>query len=544
MDKSQIFKDYILLDQIGSGGMGEVYLAIKNSERNILKLVTIKKVKANVKNISSTEDTILTEARILSELNHPNIVSIYDFGENKDEIYLVMEFIEGPTLQNLIDEAKRTNQIFSPLFVAEIGRQFALGLDYIHNFKGLRDNRHLNLVHRDISPQNLMINFLGTCKILDFGISKSNYQLEHTESGFFKGKVGYFSPEQLRFETIDPRTDIYLLGICLWEALTLQRLFKGTNRDETIKLNMQGVAPEIEEFRDGMPPVLVKIIKKCLSFKKEDRYQSAHDLLSELNFFISKTKTDTNQKFTENYLTKNFTELKQNFITKIQEKIQDHFLSRRNKNATDRKVLFLGSHQIDEEKLAQESLFNLKNFSDGENFPELSDVNHIANLDDDTPNASSKTDDLVIFEQESLEPWETNQSNKQESIEADFRSFLYQKETSKNKKMFNFSKVILLIFFLTLASIFLKNGFNIENLKTRSVASHDLTKVVLTSLPEGAEIIQGSKVIGKTPLMIKLPQNSSYSFMLYKKGFHQQSIIFSTGKKTELKINHIFERAE
>ena len=223
MSNIEQFGKYLLLEKIAAGGMAEVYLAKSVGATGLNKFFAIKRI---LPQFSSNEEFVAMfkeEANVAINLNHGNVVSIFDFGIEKSQFYLVMDFVEGRNLRQIINELKKNNKSFSIDQALFMIKETAAGLDHAHRCTDTKTGRPLNITHRDMSPQNIMVSFEGEVKVIDFGIAKAETEQEETKAGTLKGKFGYMSPEQAEGLPIDPRTDVFALGIVLWELLANDR---------------------------------------------------------------------------------------------------------------------------------------------------------------------------------------------------------------------------------------------------------------------------------------------------------------------------------
>jgi eukaryotic-like serine/threonine-protein kinase len=281
---------YTLLRKLGAGGMAEVFLAKQASEGKFEKLVVIKRILPQLASGGSNTDFVsmfLDEARLASDLRHPNIVTVMDVGKTSETYYIVMEFLHGQDVRKM----QRKNAAWSeeiPLgHCCQIAIDAAAGLHYAHNKKDL-DNRPLQIVHRDVSPQNIIITYEGSTKIVDFGIAKAATQTTHTSTGVLKGKYTYMSPEQAAGEVVDHRTDQFALGIVLWELLTMRRLFKRDTEMLTLEAIMHGQIPRPSRFRADLPKSIDDVVAKMLSRKRDDRFANLEELALTLEDVLAK----------------------------------------------------------------------------------------------------------------------------------------------------------------------------------------------------------------------------------------------------------------
>ncbi len=288
----ETFGNYILLEKLAAGGMAEVYLAKKLAASGVQKFVAIKRI---LSQFSDSEDFISMfkdEAKIAINLSHSNVVSIYDFGTENGQFYIVMEFVEGRNLRQILNRMKRVDKVFTIAQVAHIIKQVAAGLDHAHRCIDPTTGKPLNIIHRDMSPQNVMLGFEGDAKVVDFGIAKAAHQIEATRAGTLKGKFGYMSPEQVEGQSVDCRTDIFALGIMTWEMLANQRLFLANSEINTLRKIRECEVPSLRKINPNIPTELDQIVKKALEKEKVNRYQSAGDLQRDLQGFLSRFDPD------------------------------------------------------------------------------------------------------------------------------------------------------------------------------------------------------------------------------------------------------------
>lgn len=281
------FGKYFLLERVASGGMAEVYLAKSAGAEGVNKIVAIKRILPQFSDHQEFIDMFKEEAKIAVNLNHGNVVSIFDFGVEKGQFFIVMEFVEGKNLRQVLNELKKKNIILSIDQIVYIAKEVAAGLDHAHRCIDGATGKPLNITHRDMSPQNIMINYEGEVKIIDFGIAKAETQIEATRAGTLKGKFGYMSPEQAEGQTVDLRTDIFSLGIVLWELLANDRLFAGSNEAAILRKIRDCNIPNIRKINPNVSPDLEKIVVKALAKDRNIRYQSAAQVHRDLNRFLN-----------------------------------------------------------------------------------------------------------------------------------------------------------------------------------------------------------------------------------------------------------------
>lgn len=284
------FGKYTLLRKLATGGMAELFLAIQKSVAGFEKVLVIKRILPSMNQDRAFIEMLLHEARIAATLSHPNIVQIFDVGQYDNQYFIAMEHVHGEDLRSIVRQMKHKNVYEFPLEHAlAIVLGICSGLSYAHE-KNELDGTKLNIVHRDISPQNVVVTFTGDVKVVDFGIAKSDRRAhdtyEETKSGKLKGKVPYMSPEQARGEVVDARSDIFSTGVMLFELTTGKRLFKGTSEYETLCLICEREYPRPSQVRPDYPPALEYIVMRALAKDPANRYQSARELQADLETFI------------------------------------------------------------------------------------------------------------------------------------------------------------------------------------------------------------------------------------------------------------------
>lgn len=280
---------YILLEKIAVGGMAEVWLASSSQAGGITKFVAIKKILPHLAKDSEFIRMFKDEAAVVMNLSHSNIVSItgYYQSDATNELYLVMDFVEGRNLRQVLEKMKTSKQALKLSHIVYIIKELAAGLSHAHHSLNAATGKPLNIIHRDISPQNCMLSFHGEVKVVDFGISIAEIQRDKTEVGTLKGKFGYMSPEQAEGRQVDFRTDIFSLGIIFWELLSGERLFTGKNEMSILKKILDCDIPDLAEFVSEVNPEVERIVRKALAKNPEMRYTSASAMHRDLNRFIN-----------------------------------------------------------------------------------------------------------------------------------------------------------------------------------------------------------------------------------------------------------------
>ncbi|MFK7990710.1 MAG: PEGA domain-containing protein [Sandaracinaceae bacterium] len=281
------FGKYTLIRKLATGGMAELFLALQRSVAGFEKLIVVKRVLPHLVKDDSFIEMLLAEARIAATLNHPNVAHIYDVGEVDGQYYIAMEHVHGEDLRSIVRQMKKMNVTAFPLEHAlAIVLGCCAGLAFAHEQRDL-DGEPMGIVHRDVSPQNILVTFSGDVKLVDFGIAKAGRSKEEdTGSGQLKGKVPYMSPEQAQGLHLDNRSDVFSLGIMLFELCTGRRLFRGKNEMETLRRIVEDEYPRPRELNPHLNPRLEAIILRALEKSTKNRYQTAREMQADLEDFI------------------------------------------------------------------------------------------------------------------------------------------------------------------------------------------------------------------------------------------------------------------
>src|SRR5215471_685448 len=273
---------YQLLARLGQGGMSDVYLAAMRGPLGFNKLLVLKRLR-NLEDDGQALEMFLDEARLAARLKHPNIVDTYDVGQEVDSYFIAMEYLEGQPLSRIL-KATRTMDVHPTVWVHIIAEALH-GLHHAHELCDY-DGTPLELVHRDISPHNIFVTYEAEVKVVDFGIAKTKLSLSRTESGFLKGKIGYMAPEQALREGLDRRSDIFAMGVVLWEALAGRRPFEGDVATILGKLTHVDI-PKLAELRPDVDPRLIRIVERALKRYPNDRFATAAEMRTALLNYIS-----------------------------------------------------------------------------------------------------------------------------------------------------------------------------------------------------------------------------------------------------------------
>jgi serine/threonine-protein kinase len=274
-----------VLGRVGRGGMAEILLARERSIAGSSRHLVIKRILPEVADHDEMLHMFLDEARVVMGLSHPNLCQIFDVGEHQGTWYIAMEWVHGVTLHQLIRRAMSGHDNDVSIMACIVSK-CAEALHHAHMARDA-EGRALNLVHRDVSPHNVMVAFDGRVKLLDFGIAKSATSTHRTEAGVVKGKVCYMAPEQWLSGALDGRTDVFALGACLYEALTGEVVFRRESQMDVMKAIMQAAAPRLTEVAPHVPRALSAIVHKALEPHPEDRFQTALEMSQALELFLA-----------------------------------------------------------------------------------------------------------------------------------------------------------------------------------------------------------------------------------------------------------------
>jgi serine/threonine-protein kinase len=287
-DGPKKFGRYFLLDLLAQGGMAEIYRARLASADGAGRVIVIKRIQAGHGADQEFIQMFRSEIKVTMGFNHPNIVQLYDFGEENNQPYIAMEWVDGKNLRQLMARFIELKQRFPVDLAVQIIEQAACGLNYAHHFKDKITGNALNIVHRDISPQNLIISFEGSVKVIDFGIAKASVNSEATRAGVIKGKPSYLSPEQINGDALDGRSDIFSLGTVLWELLAGKKLFAGDS-DLAILKQIESCNTHVKPpstINPDVPPELDYIVLRSLAKHRDKRYQTAEEFQRALHKFL------------------------------------------------------------------------------------------------------------------------------------------------------------------------------------------------------------------------------------------------------------------
>lgn len=275
---------YDVIGRLAMGGMAEIFLARESGPRTVERHVVVKRVLPHVAEDARASDMFVHEARLCMNLSHPNICPIYEFGDAGGSFFLAMEWVRGVSLRELLDRVK------GPLPIPLLVRVFADIAGALHHAHTRTDasGQPLSIVHRDVTPENIMIGFDGVPKLLDFGVAKAATQKHKTEAGNLKGKFAYISPEQYQGHALDGRSDVFSLGVCMYEALTGKNIYDRASEYETVAaIVLDPEVPSVRESRADVPDELDAIVRRAMAKERDERTGSADAVQEALLAFAS-----------------------------------------------------------------------------------------------------------------------------------------------------------------------------------------------------------------------------------------------------------------
>ncbi len=298
------FGKYFLIEKLATGGMAEIYKAKTFGVDGFEKLLAIKRILPHCSSDKEFITMLIDEAKLSVLLSHTNIAQVFDLGKVGDDYFISMEFVDGINLRELMNRCKEVDEPFPEDIAVYIISEVCKGLDYAHSKKDM-DGNPLNIVHRDISPQNILISFEGEAKVVDFGIAKAAMNMSHTMAGILKGKITYMSPEQALGKPVDYKTDIFSVGLMLYELLTGQKLFTGETQFEVLK-KIRSTRITENNLPDTIAPKMKTILAKALAYNTKDRFENAGDMQLELTKYLYSTYLDFSPRKLANFMKRLF----------------------------------------------------------------------------------------------------------------------------------------------------------------------------------------------------------------------------------------------
>ena len=276
---------YEMTRKIAEGGMGLVYEAVQLGAGNFRKVVAVKVIREEYSAIEEFQNNFIGEARLVADLIHTNIVQTYHLGQVGGQYFMVMEFVKGVNLEQFLERHRQLGKQIPTDHAAFIVSRIARGLTYAHT-KCDRDGRHLNIVHRDIGPKNVLVAQEGDVKLTDFGIAKALDLMYNEEGKVIAGKDEYLSPEQATYAITDARADLFPLGIVLTELLLGKNIFRSHDRSQSRRNILTMPIPQFATLRPDIDPKLEAIIQRALERDREKRYQSGYEMLTALELYL------------------------------------------------------------------------------------------------------------------------------------------------------------------------------------------------------------------------------------------------------------------
>lgn len=276
---------YRVVERLESGGMAEVYRAEAESLAGFKKTVAIKRVLPHLASNKKFISMFLDEAKLSLHMTHANVVQVFDVGMSDETYFIVMEFVDGSNLKTMMDAMRKRGRLIPLPQAAHIIIECCRGLSYAHELTD-NDNKPLHIVHRDVSPPNILLSKRGEVKVVDFGLAKATSQLEKTDPGVVKGKFSYLSPEAASGQEVDARADVFAAGIILWEMLAGRRLFLGESDYQTVQLVRAANVPSLSRLNPSVPADLEDLLARSMARDPAQRFGSAREFGDELAQFL------------------------------------------------------------------------------------------------------------------------------------------------------------------------------------------------------------------------------------------------------------------
>ena len=520
----QILGEYVLLKTLATGGMAEIFLAKKRGE-SFGKFYAIKVILDGQDRKKNIQKMFEKEAKIAMNLSHSNLVSIFEYTSHNDCKFLVMEYVMGESLSSVLKDCRALKKSLSLEWVAYVIKEAALGLDHAHKCLDRSTGKPFDIIHRDISPHNIMLTYDGTVKIIDFGIAKTSDNQEETKAGTIKGKYGYLSPEQAQGLHVDLRTDIFSLGIVLWELLAGRRLFLGKTEVATIKNILDGKIPKLTEMNINVPRELERITLTCLAKERELRYPNLMLLGQDLTAFLNQENSSYSSYDVSNFM-------RSLYATKIVEIRQDMAKFSQTQVNADNVVPFSqavksegGEFQIKGSKTAAQKKAPP---SEGEDRTALTMALSESNQEDMPDNFKLNVDldedskDPVSHHRQGLTYSGTHSSLSSSSKRR-------RKSKSRSKKLLTVLSAMALMVLGLLFMVEFKDSPDVKKSPSKSRRGVAAAKkasqqppllLIVKSNPSGASIVLRGKTLGYTPASIQLPKtNRNLSLQLELPGY-------------------------
>jgi eukaryotic-like serine/threonine-protein kinase len=277
-----VAKKYELIEPVGEGGMASVWRGLTHGAAGFTRKVAIKRVLPQLAADTKFAALFVEEARVVSDLQHPNIVQIHDFDcDDAGNYFIVMEWVEGIDLERYVRSFNRVGDLAPWPFLAAIAIEVLRALAHAHERKG-PDGLPAPVIHRDVTPTNIMLGLNGVVKLTDFGLARAMDRISMTKPGTVKGKLAYMAPEVMRGAKVEPRTDIYCLGIVLWECITGRRLYLANTDLEIVMKVREGKVPPLQDFRKDIPNTFAEVVHAALAREPDERFQTAREMMRAL----------------------------------------------------------------------------------------------------------------------------------------------------------------------------------------------------------------------------------------------------------------------
>ncbi len=276
---------YSLLERVATGGMAEVFRAKRKGVEGFEKVVAVKRILPHLSSNKDFVDMFIEEAKMVASLSHPNIVPIFDLGKIDETYYIAMEFVEGKDLRTILTRARNRNTLPAVELAALIAARVSAALEYAHRHRD-SEGQELRIVHRDVSPQNILISDEGEVKLVDFGIAKAATKASHTDSGSLRGKLLYMSPEQAWGKPLDKRSDLFALGAVFFEILTGHLLFSASSEMSVLERVREARFVTPSSLNPAVPIELEAVVMRLLNKNPVERYQDASEVLLDLDSYL------------------------------------------------------------------------------------------------------------------------------------------------------------------------------------------------------------------------------------------------------------------
>ena len=301
----EAYGKYYLIDKIAVGGMAEIFRAKTFGHGGFENTMVVKRILAHMSDNEQFVQMFLDEAKVTAQLQHANVVRVWEYGKISNNYFLSMDCVDGKDAKLVLRKLFERRKMLPREFAVYIAMEAAKGLDYAHK-RTTNAGQHLNIVHRDVSPSNILVSYTGEVKVADFGIVQASTVIETTTKGTLKGKIEYMSPEQAMGEELDRRSDIFSIGIVMWEMLTGRRAFKSDNEIKTLDRVRNAEIDPVSLVNASVPARLSDIVRRCMEKDKADRYQDGRELHADLMNFLYPATPDVVQQSLAHFMTELF----------------------------------------------------------------------------------------------------------------------------------------------------------------------------------------------------------------------------------------------